>query len=92
MSWVHAGEGECRFELYEEMKRLYGRNHNLRCMNGKYASSTKCTGFCFCGDHPGFITNKLMQEHHCTDRDCRYFLEKPAKIRTAKARRQNERL
>ena len=84
MSWIYAGEGECRFELYEELKRLHGHGHDLKCINGRYTASSKCIGFCFCSDHSGFITDKLMLEHHCPERSCRYFLEKPAKIRTIK--------
>ena len=84
MSWIYAGERKNRYELYEGLKRRYGRGNDLKCMNGKYSASCKCTGFCTYEKHIGFITDKLMEEHCCEDRDCRHFLRKPPKLRKIK--------
>lgn len=81
MSWICAETIENRYELYEKLKSRFGRGHDLKCIDGKYTASCKCTGFCTFEIHEGFISHKLMEEHHCKDRDCRHFLKKPTKIR-----------
>ena len=81
MSWVYAGKDGSRYELYTEMEERYGREHDRRCIDRKYTASCKCAGCCLYERHPGFLTTKHMEQHHCLEQDCKYFLQKPKKIR-----------
>ena len=81
MSWVYSVREGNRYELYEKMESRFGRGHERKCINGKYTASSKCTGCCLYDGHPGFVTDKLMKEHQCQERDCLHYLAKPKKIR-----------
>ena len=92
MSWIYAGTDEMRYELYAEMEKRYGHGHELKTLERKFTASSKCIGFCLYDRHPGFVTTTIMQAHHCWERDCLYFLEKPKKLRCFPANLRTKRL
>ena len=81
MNWVYTIKEGNRYELYIEMEDRFGRGHDRRCIDREYTASSKCIGCCLYERHPGFLTEKLMAEHCCLEQDCKYFLQKPKRIR-----------
>ena len=81
MSWVSICTTEKRYELYHWMEEQYGKGHERLCIDGKKTASCKCMGCCMYGNHPGFLTEKLLEQHQCMENDCIHYLPKPRKRR-----------
>lgn len=80
MSWINIRKAGTHFELYSQMEEQYGTGHHRITIQRKTTASSKCRGFCFYDSHPGFLTDRDITAHRCTERDCRFFLPKPQKI------------
>lgn len=55
--------------------------HRRRCINGQITGSGNCVGYCMFREHPGFLTNRLRQQHKCIANGCIYYLEKQKRIK-----------
>ena len=42
-------------------------------IDGTISEESKHVGFCFNNTHRGYLTKKLMDEHQCLEKNCRYF-------------------
>ena len=41
-----------------------------KLINGKMTGRTKCSGYCNCKQHPGYLNKKMMNEHECLEKEC----------------------
>lgn len=64
------------YSYYEERSSV----HRRKCIDGKVTGSNRCSGYCECHLHPGFLTKELMNQHRCEQRACAYLIEKPKSI------------
>jgi len=65
------------YERIEEFQSGYNRT----CINGRVTGCGKCVGYCQYEGHPGYLTEQLRREHKCLEKECFYYLQKPAYVR-----------
>jgi len=49
-------------------------------IDGKYRESATIIGYCHCKTHKGYLTMKLLRQHECLSKQCRFlqrFEEEP---------------
>ena len=50
--------------------------HRRPCIDGKFTGSNKCTAYCKCALHPGFLTKDLEISHECARKQCNHYIPK----------------
>lgn len=43
-------------------------------IDGRKRKEKECMGFCACCEHPGYLTKKMMSNHDCDGKRCKWFL------------------
>lgn len=71
-------------ESYEDLEEKYGIGHNRICINSCVTGCGNCVGYCRYQGHPGFLTESLRSEHQCLNKDCAYYVARPAPVRKLK--------
>ena len=61
---------------YQEMDARYKNTYNRRCIDGTIHGCSRCKGYCVFSEHPGFLIEEQMKEHHCIEKGCFYFAPK----------------
>lgn len=51
--------------LFRELRGI-----NCRYINGKIKNKKFCAGYCDSGLHPGALTEKMIQQHQCNEKEC----------------------
>ena len=70
---------ESRYEQYEKQCRS---KYDRRCIDNTVTGCNKCVGYCQYEEHPGFLTEKLRQEHNCIGKQCFHYVAKPKEKNT----------
>ena len=65
-----------QYVLYEKAEHSLYERH---CIDGKIVGCSKCCGYCQCEEHPGFLTEKLRNQHNCIAKQCFHYIGKPKK-------------
>ena len=60
---------------YNYYNGKYSVRHR-RCIDGRITGSNKCSGYCECNLHPGFLTRSDEAAHKCREKGCHYYLPK----------------
>lgn len=68
------------YYFYEKFSTV----HNHRCIDNSITGSNKCVGYCQYNEHPGFLTEELLQQHDCLGKGCYHFIPKPRKEKPTK--------
>ena len=45
----------------------------IRCIDNTFTDLTNCSGYCMYEVHPGYLTKKLIAEHSCHEKECKFF-------------------
>lgn len=61
---------------YSEYEKRCGESHNRKCIDGTITGCGKCVAFCRYWQHPGYLTDKLRNEHKCVEKGCFYYISK----------------
>lgn len=49
------------------------RGINCKYINGKMKNKKFCAGYCDCSLHPGALTEKMIKQHQCNEKECTRF-------------------
>ena len=67
--------------LYDRYDKKIPSGTGRRCIDGSVTGRNKCVGYCqYCG-HPGFLTQKLRDDHQCREKQCCHYVEKQARAK-----------
>lgn len=44
--------------------------HQCKLITGKETNVSKCSGYCACQTHPGYLNKKIMDKHQCIEKEC----------------------
>ena len=65
-----------KYEFYERQSHS---RYNRRCIDNSITGCNKCVGYCQYNEHPGFLTEKLREQHNCIEKQCFHYIAKPEK-------------
>lgn len=65
--------------IYVEQASQYGSSYIRKTIDGRQVGCSKCVGFCQYDGHPGFLTAEQRDQHNCLQKNCYYYVSKPAK-------------
>lgn len=71
-------------KTYDTIEKNYIGAINRRCIDGSIHGCSSCKGYCDFKDHPGYLTEKMIDEKHCIEKGCDYFRAKTKAQRPVK--------
>ena len=48
---------------------------DIKYITGEIKNRKYCVGYCNLDTHPGYLTQKMVDEHKCHEKECAFFFE-----------------
>lgn len=59
-----------RYLSYKQIENEYRSSFSRPCIDGVSRGCNLCTAYCAYDEHPGFLTDKLIKQHRCLEKNC----------------------
>lgn len=59
-----------RYSSYSQIDAKYKISYMRPCIDGVSRGCNLCTAYCAYDEHPGFLTDKLIKQHKCVEKEC----------------------